>query len=260
MKKSNIYILVYPHLQAVKIGKADNVFSRTQQLCHWGKPDFEQSYVVHVNPSDVYKLEGALHLKLAKHKKKMKQSDGYTEFFNLDVLNELDSILDFFEFEKSEIFIKDEEGKVKRKRNYKLSKFKVRIDRKLEAINSNLILIDNLKRFMIALSKKQYSCEFYSNRLIIKSPFLFLIKNKFFWFKKNNGKGGSNLVCKDCGDSFYIDLELTISSINDYLHLGISLYSEILLDCYNFLIKGLPNESELPTIKINAENRLEIIF
>ncbi|WP_323086887.1 GIY-YIG nuclease family protein, partial [Providencia alcalifaciens] len=216
---------VYPHLNAVKIGKADNVFSRVQQLCHWGKPDFEQSYVVHVNTSDVYKLEGALHLKLAKHKKEMKNYDGYTEFFDFDVLSKLDSILDFFEFEKSRIFFKSERVKVKRKRNYKLSKFKVKMDRRIDAINSNLKLIDNLKRLLIVLNKNKYSCEYVSNRLVIKSSFLRLIKNKSFWFHKNNGSGGASLVCKDCGDIVFIDLVLTISSINDYLHLGISLYS-----------------------------------
>lgn len=257
---SCVYILVYPHLDAVKIGKAGNVFSRTQQLCHWGTPDFGQSYVINVKQSDVYKLEGALHLKLSNYRKEMQKMDGYTEFFNLDVLNELDSILVFFGFEKSKIFIEAEKIKVKRKRNYKLSKFKVRIDRKINAINSNLKSIDNLKRLLMILDNKMYSCEYISNQLAIKSSFLWLIKNKSFWFHKNNGSGGSSIVCKDLGDIVYIDLELTVSSINDYLHMGVSLYSEILLDFYDFLKKGLPNESELPTIKINKENSLEIIF
>lgn len=96
MQKSTVYVLVYPELKAIKIGKADNVLNRIQQLCHWGKPDFEQSYVINTNMSDVYKLEGALHLKLSNYRKEMQKMDGYTEFFNLDVLNELDSIFVFF--------------------------------------------------------------------------------------------------------------------------------------------------------------------
>lgn len=255
---SSVYILVYPHLDAVKIGKANNVFNRTQQLCHWGKPDFDKSYVVHVDASDVYKLEGALHLKLSNYKKEMHKSDGYTEFFDLRALHEIDSILNYFGFKKSKISYQKEIINKKRRNNYKSRKFKIKIDRKINAVNFNIGLIENLKRFLIVLKKKGCICNFESKKLIVHSGVFRFIKNFSFGFKSYTGNSTSFFVCMVRNNTIYIDIELILSSINDYLNLGVSLYSDILIDCYNFLKKDLPNESELPSITINKENRLEI--
>ena len=42
---SNIYVLVYPEMGAFKLGKANNIWTRTGDLqTYLGKPEYEESY------------------------------------------------------------------------------------------------------------------------------------------------------------------------------------------------------------------------
>ncbi|MFH6841003.1 GIY-YIG nuclease family protein [Providencia sp. 2024EL-00732] len=260
---SNVYVLVYRNLNAVKIGKADNVTNRIQQLCHWGKPDFDESYIIPISKEGVYNLECALHLYLKRFKKDMSKNHGYSEFFNLDALDEIPKLLNFYGLKNEKLqtpsLVEEIEVSLRKKTNS--IRFKNRINRDVNLINENLNILNNAKRCLYLMKLKGLKCEINKHELIISSPVLSFIKNKNFCFC------GVNVLTMSSRKKIYIDINSVTNSFNENGGLFIrqsgfdlSFFYSILVDCYNFLIKGLPNESELPTIKINAENRLEIIF
>ncbi|HFE3207854.1 TPA: GIY-YIG nuclease family protein [Providencia stuartii] len=260
-KTSNVYFLVYPHLDAVKIGKADNVFSRTQQLCHWGKPDFDKSYVVHVDASDVYKLEAALHLYLNKYKKQMNGYKGYSEFFELSALKDIPNLLNLYGFNSDKIVLKspDDNEKNKRLEKIKLVRFKNKINRKLEKANKTVNVLNNINRCIYMMKSKGIYCRFQHETIIVESPVLFLIKEKLF---RLCGISIVNMSGRDC---VFIEIVRLLelfnhpesNFVNEY-GFDLTFFYNLLIDCYNFLKKDLSNESELPSITINKENRLEI--
>ena len=91
MGKSHVYILkFFNHPKSFKVGKANCLELRISQLeKSWGKCDLKSSYSLTTTQTKVNKLERSLHLLLSDDKADMKScSDGYTEFFNIDAMDE----------------------------------------------------------------------------------------------------------------------------------------------------------------------------
>lgn len=85
MKKSYIYIIDWTSTQdAIKIGKADNIYSRYLQLkSSFGEADLSNSYWIEVPASKVTQIELLIHLRLKNYRKEITtKSDGSTEFFD----------------------------------------------------------------------------------------------------------------------------------------------------------------------------------
>lgn len=85
---TNIYLLVYPKLKAFKIGKADNVFNRADNIKKWwGEPDYNASLSLAIKSESVFNLERSLHFFLGQFSMNYSEGDGKTEFFSLDALS-----------------------------------------------------------------------------------------------------------------------------------------------------------------------------
>ena len=81
---SYIYALYFDKLNAVKIGKADDLESRLSELVSvWGK--IKKGRAHKVDDIFVLKYEKELHNSFSKFKKKLPQGDGYTEFFEPNI-------------------------------------------------------------------------------------------------------------------------------------------------------------------------------
>lgn len=96
-----VYFLFFPKVNAVKIGISKNFPERLKQLeGEWGNIDKEKSYYSEIkNP---IKYEQLIHLFFKDFKKEMPCGDGYTEFFETEVLNIIQNI-DFFPLKLSNI-------------------------------------------------------------------------------------------------------------------------------------------------------------
>lgn len=94
---TNLYILHYPSLKALKVGKADDVFNRAKTLQkYWGTPCYKTSWRLTLHPSNVFKVEKALHFLLADFQMPFKEGDGKTEFFCITALSFLKEYIDTF--------------------------------------------------------------------------------------------------------------------------------------------------------------------
>jgi len=93
--KSYVYVLILKDTNMLKIGKADNVFKRIKQLeKHWGEFDLERSFVFECNLNYVNKLERLFHGVFYYDRiKNLEKGDGYSEFFNISVLGQIESIV-----------------------------------------------------------------------------------------------------------------------------------------------------------------------
>lgn len=92
MKKSFIYIIDWTStLSAIKIGKADNIYSRYSQLkSNFGEADLTNSYWIEVPVSKVNDIEKLIHLRLKRYRKEISvKSDGSTEFFDINSFESL---------------------------------------------------------------------------------------------------------------------------------------------------------------------------
>lgn len=88
MQVSYIYILNFPKVRGVKIGKADDFFQRYRQLvAHWGEADLEQSYILEYEAKNIFNAERKFHHIFADYKLDLPAKDGYTEFFSDKILN-----------------------------------------------------------------------------------------------------------------------------------------------------------------------------
>lgn len=84
---SNLYLVVFPVRDALKIGKANDVAGRLDILRHhWGDPDTSSSWVFQAPEQTVFKLEKALHLMLHEHATPFDNGEGRTEMFSLSAL------------------------------------------------------------------------------------------------------------------------------------------------------------------------------
>ena len=87
MKKTHLYILVFPDRAAIKIGKANSIRARANTLVkHWGAIDYNSSYSVELEEKIVFNLETALHRLMSIHAMSYDDGDGKKEFFSIEAL------------------------------------------------------------------------------------------------------------------------------------------------------------------------------
>lgn len=257
MIASNVYVLIFPHLNAVKVGKADNLFNRIQQLNHWGKPNLDLSFVIKVDRVNVLKFEWAFHLALIPFKKDMPKKDGYTEFFDIKALPEIQKIMNLFRLEKSIILLDEEKKNISSRKHNKESIFRNRVENRIELLNRNLQLMNNLKMALILVKRKNVYCEYTSKgELIVRSKYLNLIKKKLLWISGVRVGGAIISVSRD--ETVIVNIVSVVQFFNKNILSDLFVHIDILLFCYNFLKKDLPNESELPKITLNKNNELVI--
>lgn len=81
-KVSHLYVLVYPKMCALKIGKADCTISRIKSLkiC---EVDYKKSYHIEIDKDKVFFLERALHTMFEKYNLSLRGFDGATEMFDI---------------------------------------------------------------------------------------------------------------------------------------------------------------------------------
>lgn len=96
-EKSFLYLLVLPSHGLIKIGKADDIYSRGQTLRrYWGEADYESSYEVSANRETVFRLERSLHFLLSGHAVDFIEGDGRTEIFSLPALQHAIKYVEMF--------------------------------------------------------------------------------------------------------------------------------------------------------------------
>lgn len=79
---TNLYLLVFPERRLVKVGKADDLRLRIQQLRReWGEVDYDASYYLRAERSVVFALEKSLLLFLREYNASLVTGDGRTEVF-----------------------------------------------------------------------------------------------------------------------------------------------------------------------------------
>lgn len=85
--QSYLYLLIFPARKMIKVGKANDIYTRIQTLKRfWGEADYQHSYRIALPQSDVFKLEKLLHFLLAKYQINIDTGDGYTELFSIEAL------------------------------------------------------------------------------------------------------------------------------------------------------------------------------
>ncbi|WDP89311.1 MAG: GIY-YIG nuclease family protein [Desulfobacter sp.] len=85
LKKSNLYILMFPAKKVMKIGKANSLRIRISQLeKHWGPIDYNSSYSIAMETEKVFKLEKSLHFMVSEYSVAFDEGDGRTEFFSIN--------------------------------------------------------------------------------------------------------------------------------------------------------------------------------
>jgi hypothetical protein len=130
-----IYLLVCD--DKFKIGKASDIESRYHQLKKHYSFNLANSYSIEVPDNEVFKLEKTLHFLFDEYRiKDLPQAEGSTEFFKLDCLNDVLSMLDKISKQKDLIIEKGimlRPKLVESKKNIKLKKTK----RKAKLIHIN---------------------------------------------------------------------------------------------------------------------------
>lgn len=272
---SCVYVLIYPHLNAIKVGKADVILNRIQQLGHWGTPDLEKSFQILVNKSDVFKLESTLHFLLKEFNKGMDYADGFTEFFDIECYSKICELIQFLDFKVKKI--KSNESEIVRNglsgNALRLRKFENKINRycdsMITSVNSILFLkksIVLMKKFDLSIYIENKNKHFNDLVLVIRSRAFDYSSFIFGMFKLGqvssfSGEVGSSFIIPKykCNYSF---AEVNLSFFSDFvegaLKIGRADYIQALIFCFDFLKKDLPNESELPIIRLGKNGKLEI--
>lgn len=84
---TNLYLLIFPEQNVVKIGKADDIHNRIKTLRRWwGEADYGASYHLSAPQDVIFKLENSLHFLLAQHAVPFPEGDGRTELFSMTAL------------------------------------------------------------------------------------------------------------------------------------------------------------------------------
>ena len=137
MRIAYIYLLVCD--DKFKIGKASDIESRYHQLKKHYSFNLANSYSIEVPDNEVFKLEKTLHFLFDEYRiKDLPQAEGSTEFFKLDCLNDVLSMLDKISKQKDLII---EKGIILRPKLVESKPVvpKVKKEKKIKTIN---ILID----------------------------------------------------------------------------------------------------------------------
>jgi hypothetical protein len=85
--KSNLYLLVFPDINSIKIGKANDINKRISSLKRWwGQVDYQSSYFVASTEKRVFKIESILHFLLEPYKTIFNSGDGKEELYSPEAL------------------------------------------------------------------------------------------------------------------------------------------------------------------------------
>ena len=97
-KLASLYVLIFPECGSLKVGKANNVYARCQQLKHWwGDPDYDESFQLVAPELTVFRLEKTLHFLLTKnYAADVLEGDGHTEMFKMAALDLVKHTVDLF--------------------------------------------------------------------------------------------------------------------------------------------------------------------
>ena len=97
-KLASLYVLIFPECGFLKVGKANNVYARCQQLKHWwGDPDYDESFELVAPEKTVFRLEKTLHFLLTKnYAADSLEGDGHTEMFKMAALDLVKHTVDLF--------------------------------------------------------------------------------------------------------------------------------------------------------------------
>ncbi|MCP3922743.1 MAG: GIY-YIG nuclease family protein [Desulfobacterales bacterium] len=91
---SHLYLLLYPQLDAFKVGKADIIQKRVDNLKrYWGEIDYKESFYLETDIKTVFEIEKILHLHLRNYTCNFEKKEGYTEFFKIDALEKAKLLL-----------------------------------------------------------------------------------------------------------------------------------------------------------------------
>lgn len=272
MSKSYVYVLVYPSKDAIKVGKADNISNRKEQLKHWGFIDKEKSFFICVDKKDVFKLESSLHFVLKDFKKEMPFADGFTEFFDIECYSRIVDFSELLGFEKGLIdfgkIIND--SKYLSGRALRLRKFENKINRYSKSLmvsNKSILLLKKtiriLKKFgyQISLNGDANNLNlFVCSNVFNYKPFVFGVL-RLGHVSSLTGDVGVSFVLPSSKDD-RVGVDISINNFKTFIcyasDIGRADYIHALLLCYDFLKKDLPNESELPKITLNKNNELVI--
>lgn len=193
MLNSNLYFLNFPQLNAIKIGKADDVENRYQSLkSYWGDADLNNSYYVSLPSDEVYKYERSLHILFSKFNKKIDKGDGWTEFFEIDILED---VINFFakstDYEVYKGIVLQQKMKVlEKKKKFKKDKLK-------QANNEMFLTLENIVSKLFKLTKLLIFIKKYEDRIIFQYD---LVDGEYFLRMKLNAnlteKQFENLVNK----------------------------------------------------------------
>lgn len=100
--KSSIYILIENNNKIFKIGKANNVLVRYEQLNKHYSFNLEKSYEITTTQKEVLEIEKILHLMFSSFNiKDLPSADGYTEFFDICCLDDVLIFLNEFKTRKN---------------------------------------------------------------------------------------------------------------------------------------------------------------
>lgn len=179
MLNSNLYFLNFPQVNAIKIGKADDIENRYQSLRRcWGNADLNNSYCVSLPSGEVYKYEKSLHILFSKFNKKVGKGDGATEFFEIDILKD---IIHFFNNStdyniKKGVVFKEKLTVFEKKRNFKKDKLK-------HTNNEMFLTFENTVKKLFKLTKLLIFIKKYEERMIFQYD---LVNGEYFLRMKLN--------------------------------------------------------------------------
>ena len=95
--------MVFPKVEAVKIGMSKNIGRRTATLQkEWGYIDLEKSFFLSLEQDRVHKIEKALHHLFAKKRVDSSRGDGYTELFSLSSYDSILKVISFSDLNQVE--------------------------------------------------------------------------------------------------------------------------------------------------------------
>jgi hypothetical protein len=177
-KLSHIYILIFPALNLIKVGKADNVINRVQTLERiWGNIDYAASFKLIIPAEKVFSLERTLHFFLQQYHIETEDCrDGYTEVFSMDALSPVLRHIDYLITEGiipatlSQGIEQKEICRVARRKKSTYASVIHTVEKLSETINSNHEKFEKINRLLILLlkgkNKWQYQYEF-DNGIIV---------------------------------------------------------------------------------------------
>lgn len=178
METSNLYFIHFPKMSALKIGKADDIEGRYNNLKkYWGEADLSNSYYVSMPTREVFKYEKSLHLLYSKYSISLQEGDGKTEFFDIQVL---DKIISYFssctDFElKKDIKMKSKKN-LDKKYKFRRNKLKQNSNAAFLSISEMIVRLNKLSKLLNFLIKFKNELSFQYD--LIEGEYYFRVKLK----------------------------------------------------------------------------------